>query len=98
VVVGTFDEALCSDMVQEFGTVSDCRRVRVSTDPRSSASTLWLARFQVARTAGADGPEIMMGHASEASCLLVLERAMVRGMVLVADCKPVGLAPATSTQ
>jgi hypothetical protein len=92
-VVGTFDEALCSDMVEEFRSVTPCRRVRVTSDPRGSAPTLWLARFQVTKSAGADGPELMMGHASEASCLLVLERAMVRGMVLLADCKPLSLAP-----
>jgi hypothetical protein len=96
VVVGTFDETLCSDMVQEFGARGPCRRVRVLSDPRHATSTLWLARFQLAKSVGADGPEVMMGHASEASCLLVLERAMVRGMVLVADCRPLGLAPATS--
>jgi hypothetical protein len=89
-VVGTFDEGRCVKVLKEFGAVKPCRHVRVTTDPSAAPIVLWLARYQMPQKTG-EGPEVMIGDASQEICLLAVERALKRGMILLTDCRQLGI-------
>jgi hypothetical protein len=89
-VIGTFDEAGCMRVRKELGAGRPCRHVHVTTDPSSAPIVLWLGRYQMPQKTG-EGPQFMIGDATQEVCLLALERALKRGMILLTDCRQLGI-------
>ena len=87
-----FSEANCASARTHVDSkAAPCHKAKLTNG--QSNWTLWFARYQMARPAGATpGPGLLVGYPTSEGCRSYRDKAVTKGtLVLVADCTQLGL-------